>query len=327
MNHQRRTLCAGIAAAVAAPALLSVGAAHAQTYPSRPIRLVVPTPAGSGPDSDMRQMSVHLSAILGQPVVIENRPGAATRIAAEAVAKSAPDGYTFLVGTPSLTTMSSLYPKMSFDPKRDLVPVSLASITNYTLAVNSAVPAQTLAEYVKLAKADSRYANVGTLGVGAINHLTGAWFASLSGVDVKFIHYNTTGPFTDLVSGQIPATFDAMLPLIGHVKSGKVRFLGISGKSRHPLIPDVPTFAEAGMPTLEPLVWIGLLAPAGTPQPIVNRMSSALSQVAKMPEIMAQRRAVGSESMGTTPEEFAAFLDTERTKWAGVIGKIGLTLE
>jgi len=272
-------------------------------------------------------MSVHLSAILGQPVVIENRPGAATRIAAEAVAKSAPDGYTFLVGTPSLTTMSSLYPKMSFDPKRDLVPVSLASITNYTLAVNSAVPAQTLAEYVKLAKADSRYANVGTLGVGAVNHLTGAWFASLSGVDVKFIHYNTTGPFTDLVSGQIPATFDAMLPLIGHVKSGKVRFLGISGKSRHPLILDVPNFAEAGMPTLEPLVWIGLLAPAGTPQPIVNRMSSALSQVAKMPEIMAQRRAVGSESMGTTPEEFAAFLDTERTKWAGVIGKIGLTLE
>jgi tripartite-type tricarboxylate transporter receptor subunit TctC len=275
----------------------------------------------------MRQMSVHLSTILGQPVVIENRPGAATRIAAEAVAKAASDGYTFLVGTPSLTTMSALYPKMAFDPKRDLVPVGLASITNYTLAINAAVPAQTLAEFVKLNKADSRYTNFGTLGVGAINHLTGAWFASLSGADVNFVHYNMSGPFTDLVSGQIPATFDAMLPLIGHVKSGKVRFLGISGKTRHPLIPDVPTFAEAGMPTLDPLVWIGLLAPAGTPQPIVNRMSTALSQVAKMPDIAAQRRAAGSKSMGTTPEEFAAFLDTERTKWGGVIQKIGLTLE
>lgn len=156
MNPQRRRLCAGVAAAVAAPALLATRAAHAQDYPSKPIRLVVPTPAGSGPDSDMRQMSVHLSALLGQPVIIDNRPGAATRIAAEAVSKAAPDGYTFLVGTPSLTTMPSLYTKLPFDPKRDLVPVSLASITNYTLAVNSAVPAQTLAEYVKLAKADTR---------------------------------------------------------------------------------------------------------------------------------------------------------------------------
>jgi len=301
--------------------------AMAQEWPSKPIKLIVPVPAGTGPDVDVRQISKHLSVILGQPIVVENRPGAASRIGTEAAIRSAPDGYTFLVGTPSMTTMKTLYPKLSFDPQKDLIPVSLTSITNYTLSVNAQVPAKTLSEYVKLAKSDPRYASIGTLGMGAINHLAAAWFSNLVSLDANYIHYSTTSPFTDLASGQLPVIFDAMLPVMGQVKAGRVRTLAISGKSRHPLLPDVPTFAEAGLPTFEPLVWIGILAPAGTPAAIVNKMSAAVSQVAKMPEYVAARRDVGSESIGSSPEEFASLLDSERTKWSAVIKKNNLVLE
>jgi len=301
--------------------------AMAQDWPSKPIKFIVPVPAGTGPDVDIRQIGKNLSLILGQSIVIENRPGAAARIGVEAAIRSAPDGYTFLVGTPSLTTMQALYPKLGFDPKKDLVPVSLASITNYTLSVNAQVPAKTLPEYVKLAKTDPKYASIGTLGMGAINHLAAAWFSNLVGLDANYIHYSTTSPFTDLASGQIPVVFDAMLPVMGQVKAGRVRTLAISGKTRHPLLPDVPTFAEAGLPTFDPLVWIGILAPAGTSGAIVNKMSAAVSQVAKMPETVALRKDVGSESIGSSPEEFAAFLETERTKWSGVIKKNNIVVE
>jgi len=301
--------------------------AMAQDWPSKPIKFIVPVPAGTGPDVDIRQIGKNLSVILGQSIVIENRPGAAARIGVEAAIRSAPDGYTFLVGTPSLTTMQALYPKLGFDPKKDLVPVSLASITNYTLSVNAQVPAKTLPEYVKLAKTDAKYASIGTLGMGAINHLAAAWFSNLVGLDANYIHYSTTSPFTDLASGQIPVVFDAMLPVMGQVKAGRVRTLAISGKTRHPLLPDVPTFAEAGLPTFDPLVWIGILAPAGTPGAIVNKMSAAVSQVAKMPETVAARRDVGSESIGSSPEEFAAFLEGERSKWSAVIKKNNIMVE
>jgi tripartite-type tricarboxylate transporter receptor subunit TctC len=301
--------------------------AMAQDWPNKPIKFIAPVPPGTGPDVDIRQIGKHLSAILGQPILIENRPGAASRIGVEAAIRSAPDGYTFLVGTPSLTTMQALYPKLSFDPKKDLVPVSLASITNYTLSVNAQVPAKTLPEYVKLAKTDPKYASIGTLGMGAINHLAAAWFSNLVGLDANYIHYSTTSPFTDLASGQIPVVFDAMLPVMGQVKAGRVRTLAISGKTRHPLLPDVPTFAEAGLPTFDPLVWIGILAPAGTPAAIVNKMSAAVSQVAKMPETVSARRDVGSESIGSSPEEFAAFLEGERSKWSAVIKKNNIVVE
>lgn len=322
----RMTRRLAMVAVLAGFSLAWTGAA-AQDWPGKPIRIIAPVPPGSGPDSDIRRIGTHLTTILGQPIVIENRPGAATRIGVEAVIKSAPDGYTFLLGTPSLTTMGALYPKLRFDPVRDLVPVSLVSVTNYTLTVNAQVPAKSIPEYIKLAKSDPKYASVGTLGKGAINHLSAAWFFSLNGIEGNYVHYSTTSPFTDLAAGRIPAMFDAMLPIMGFVKGGRMRTLAISGKSRHPLMPDVPTFAELGYTEFEPLVWIGVLAPAGTPAAIVNKMSAAISQVAKMPETVEYRRSVGSESLGTSPEEFATFLEAERKKWAAVIKKIGLVLE
>lgn len=326
--HANNFRCRRAALLLLAAAACGFGpAAQAQDWPTKPIRIVVPAPAGTGPDVDIRQWAEQFSGILGQKVIVENKPGAATRIGAESVIRSAPDGYTFLLGTPSLTTMSALYPKLKFDPKRDLTPVCLASVTAYTLTVNSAVPAKTVAEYVKLVKNDPKYVSMGTLGVGSVAHLTGAWFGSIEGFAPNFIHYGTTPPFPDLIGGQYPAIFEAMLPLMGHVRGGKLRTLAISGNKRHPLMPDVPTFAEAGVKNFDPLVWVGLLAPTGTPEPIIKRMADACSQVAKMPAVVAARRDAGSEALGAGPQEFAAFLDGERAKWGAVIRGIGLTLE
>jgi len=303
-------------------------ASHADDYPSKPIRMVVPTPPGAGPDVDIRQMSNRLGALLGQPVVVENRPGAAGRIAAEAVAKSAPDGYTFLVGTPTaLITGPLLYTNLPYDARRDFAPVSLVSTTAYALTVNAQVPAKTASQYAALAKSNPAYANAGTVGLGAATHLAGEWFSSVADANLKFIHYNTSTPYNDLMSGQISAIFEAVLPVMGNVKAGRLRMLAISGKARHPLFPEVPTFTESGYPTYDPLVWIGVLAPAGTPKPIVGKVSSAIAQVARVPEIIAQRRDTVSESVGNTPDEYAAFLDAERAKWGAVVKQTGVKID
>jgi tripartite-type tricarboxylate transporter receptor subunit TctC len=307
---------------------LQIALVQAQDYPNKPIRFIVPVPPGAGPDVDVRQMAPKLAQILGQPVVVENRPGAAARIATEAVVKSAPDGYTFLVGTPTaLITGPLLYNNLPYDAKKDLVPVSLISTTAYALTVGSAVPAQTASAFVALAKSNPTYSNIGTVGVGAATHLAGEWFSDVAQAQLKFIHYNTSTPYSDLISGQISGIFEAVLPVIGNVKSGRLRVLAISGSSRYPQLPDVPTFAEAGYPSYDPMVWIGLLAPAGTPPQIINRMSAAIAQVAKTPEIIAMRKEAFSDSVGSTPAEFSKFLDDERAKWGAVIKKANVKIQ
>jgi len=307
---------------------LQIAPVQAQDYPNKPIRFIVPVPPGAGPDVDVRQMAPKLSQILGQPVVVENRPGAAARIATEAVVKSAPDGYTFLVGTPTaLITGPLLYNNLPYDAKKDLIPVSLISTTAYALTVGSAVPAQTASSFVALAKSNPNYSNIGTVGVGAATHLAGEWFSDVAQAQLKFIHYNTSTPYSDLISGQISGIFEAVLPVIGNVKSGRLRVLAISGTSRYPQLPDVPTFAEAGYPSYDPMVWIGLLAPAGTPSQIINRMSAAIAQVAKTPEIISMRKEAFSDSVGSSPAEFSKFLDDERAKWSAVIKKANIKIQ
>jgi tripartite-type tricarboxylate transporter receptor subunit TctC len=308
--------------------LLAPQAAAADDYPNKPVRMIVPVPPGAGPDVDIRQMSNRLGALIGQPVVVENRPGAAGRIAAEVVAKSAPDGYTFLVGTPTaLITGPLLYNNLPYDAKRDFIPVSLVSTTAYALTVNANVQAKTAAQFAALAKSNPAYANAGTVGLGAATHLAGEWFSSVAGANLKFIHYNTSTPYNDLMSGQISAIFEALLPVMGNVKAGRLRVLAITGKQRNPLFPDVQTFTEAGYPTYDPVVWIGVLAPAGTPKAAVTKVSGAIAQVARVPEIIAQRRDSVSDSVGSTPEEYAAFLDAERAKWGAVIKQTGVKIE
>lgn len=307
---------------------LQIALVQAQDYPNKPIRFIVPVPPGAGPDVDVRQMAPKLAQILGQPVVVENRPGAAARIATEAVVKSAPDGYTFLVGTPTaLITGPLLYNNLPYDARKDLTPVSLISTTAYALTVGSAVPAHTASAFVALAKSNPNYSNIGTVGVGAATHLAGEWFSDVAQAELKFIHYNTSTPYSDLISGQISGIFEAVLPVIGNVKSGRLRVLAISGTSRYPQLPDVPTFAEAGYPSYDPMVWIGLLAPAGTSPQIINRMSAAIAQVAKTPEIIAMRKEAFSDSVGSSPAEFSKFLDDERAKWGAVIKKANVKIQ
>ena len=329
MKHIKYPLIANIFRILSAVIFsLQIALVQAQDYPNKPIRFIVPVPPGAGPDVDVRQMAPKLAQILGQPVVVENRPGAAARIATEAVVKSAPDGYTFLVGTPTaLITGPLLYNNLPYDAKKDLAPVSLISTTAYALTVGSAVPAQTASAFVALAKSNPTYSNIGTVGVGAATHLAGEWFSDVAQAQLKFIHYNTSTPYSDLISGQISGIFEAVLPVIGNVKSGRLRVLAISGSSRYPQLPDVPTFAEAGYPSYDPMVWIGLLAPAGTPPQIINRMSAAIAQVAKTPEIIAMRKEAFSDSVGSTPAEFSKFLDDERAKWGAVIKKANVKIQ
>ena len=329
MKHIKNSTIANIFGVLIASIFsLQIALVQAQDYPNKPIRFIVPVPPGAGPDVDVRQMAPKLAQILGQPVVVENRPGAAARIATEAVIKSAPDGYTFLVGTPTaLITGPLLYHNLPYDARKDLTPVSLISTTAYALTVGSAVPAQTASAFVALAKSNPTYSNIGTVGVGAATHLAGEWFSDVAQAQLKFIHYNTSTPYSDLISGQISGIFEAVLPVIGNVKSGRLRVLAISGSSRYPQLPDVPTFAEAGYPSYDPMVWIGLLAPAGTPPQIINRMSAAIAQVAKTPEIIAMRKEAFSDSVGSTPAEFSKFLDDERAKWGAVIKKANVKIQ
>ena len=329
MKHIKNPTIANLFGILIASILsLQIALVQAQDYPNKPIRFIVPVPPGAGPDVDVRQMAPKLAQILGQPVVVENRPGAAARIATEAVVRSAPDGYTFLVGTPTaLITGPLLYNNLPYDAKKDLIPVSLISTTAYALTVGSAVPAQTASSFVALAKSNPNYSNIGTVGVGAATHLAGEWFSDVAQAQLKFIHYNTSTPYSDLISGQISGIFEAVLPVIGNVKSGRLRVLAISGTSRYPQLPDVPTFAEAGYPSYDPMVWIGLLAPAGTPPQIINRMSAAIAQVAKTPEIIGMRKEAFSDSVGSTPAEFSKFLDDERAKWGAVIKKANVKIQ
>lgn len=300
--------------ALAAPAIVS-----AQTWPSKPIRIVVPAPAGSAPDSDMRQVASRLQSLLGQPVVLDNRPGAGTRIAAEHVAKSAPDGYTFLFATPSIATMSVLFEKLTFDPRQDLMPVSMLFSTPYALTVNSNVPVKTMSEYIARLKADRDYNKTATLGLGTLPHLAGAAFGSATGTQLEFIHYATQPPYTDLLAGRTQCMFETLLPMSQHVRAGTLRLLAFAGNERSSLFPDVPTFAEAGLPNYNPAAWVGIMAPSGTPRAIIERMSTALTQVARMPEMIQQRRELGGSSRGGTPEEFGQHIDSQTAIWGQVV--------
>ena len=299
----------------------------AKDYPNRPIRLVVPTPAGSGPDIDTRQVAEHMTSLLGQPIVVENKPGGGVRIASEYVSKATPDGYTLLVSTPSLITAPFLYDKLPFDAKRDFIPVSLLSETYLAMTINAKVPARTPAEYAALSHTRPDLANVGTYGIGTIPHLAAAWFETISKAAFNLVHYGAAPPYADLLSGQTQAIFDAVLPILGGVQAGRLRILAIAGKNRQPLLPDTPTFAEAGFGDYNPVVWTGVFAPTGTPAAAVKRLADAFSKAAKTPEVIARRQEGASQSIGSTPEFFRDYLEAEREKWGSVIRRMGLKLE
>ncbi len=307
---------------------LGFGVAQAQDYPNRPIRVIAPFPAGSGPDVNAREMAAKLTPLLGQTVIVENRPGAAGAIGTDAAAKAAPDGYTLYIGTTStLSIVPYIYSKLTFNAERDFTPISLMGVLNTGLIAHPSVPAANARELVALLKAKPESMASATQGIGSYSHLSGEWFNFASGATIRFVPYNTSSPYNDLLAGQVQLMFDALPAAIGNFKAGKLKVLAITGKARHPALPDVPTFAEAGLADYESLAWQGLFAPAGTPKAIVDKLGAAMAQVGKSPDLAEKWRSYGGELLGNSPAEFAAFLKADQARWSAVIKRAGVKLD
>jgi tripartite-type tricarboxylate transporter receptor subunit TctC len=309
-------------------AALLVGAASAQPYPNRAVRLVVPFPPGGTSDILARTIAARLGEPLGQPVVVENRPGAGGNIAAEHVAKSAPDGYTLIMGTSSLAISQSLYRKLNYDLVRDLAPITQA--VNYTnlLVVHPATPYQTMQELIAAAKAKPGSLSYGTAGNGTPPHMTGELFKSYTGADIQHIPYKGGAPaIADLLAGQIPVMFDNVPPLLPHVRAGKMRALAVTSLQRISVLPDVPTLHELGLKDFDAVGWNGILAPAGTPRPIVDRIHAEVTRILAIPEVRNQLTAQGADIVGNTPEQFGAWIRTEVKKWGEVIRVSGAKVD
>lgn len=324
MKHfTRRT-----ALALAATALLAVAPAQAQDYPAKPIRLIAPFPAGSGPDVNAREIAAELGKVLGQTVIVENRPGASGSIGTEAGARAAPDGYTLLVGvTSTLSVLPHLYTKLPFNAEKDFAPVSLLGMLNTGLIAHPGVPFANARELMAQAKAKPDSVTVGTQGVGSYSHLAGEWFASDAAVKLKFVPYNTSSVYGDLVGGQVQLMFDALPAAAGNIRGGKLKLMALTGKARHPAFPDVPTFAEVGLPDYLPTAWQGILAPAATPKPILEKLSAAMQKAVQNPQLAEKWRSYGGELKAMTPTEFAAFLKQDYELWGKAVRQAGVKLD
>jgi tripartite-type tricarboxylate transporter receptor subunit TctC len=321
----------GLAAAVtiAATAFVISPRTEAQDYPTKPVRMVVPfTPAGTT-DILARIVSQKLSEAWGQQVVVENRPGAAGNLGSDIVAKAAPDGYTLLMGTVSSHGINpTLYKKMPYDAVKDFQPVTLVALVPNMLVVHPSVEAKNVQELIALAKKNPGKLNVASSGSGTSIHLSAELFKTLTGVDMLHVPYKGSGPaVTDLTGGQVQLMFDNMPSSIEHVRAGKLRALGVTTAKRSPAMPDLPTIAEQGVPGYEATSWFGVMAPAGTPKPIVDKLSQQIAKDIKSPSGIKLLAEQGAEAVGNTPDEFAAFIKAEIAKWARVIQASGAQID
>jgi tripartite-type tricarboxylate transporter receptor subunit TctC len=309
---------------VAAVLALSAASALAQTYPSKPIRLVVGFTPGGGVDINARLLAPKLTEFLGQPVIVENRPGAGTNIANELVAKAAPDGYTLLINTPAVAINMALYRKLPYDTLRDLVAVSIFSEAPNILVVHNGVPARDAKELVALARAKPGTLNYSSAGSGTTQHLAGELLKLRTGTDIVHVPYKGTAPsLTSLVAGEVDMSFANIPAILQHVKAGRLRPLASTGTKRAELMPDVPTMKEAGI-DVEVTVWYAVLAPAATPREIVGALAGAIMKAARSPDIRTRLLDQGAEPVGSTPEEFDRVLRAEVAKWQEVIGAAGI---
>jgi tripartite-type tricarboxylate transporter receptor subunit TctC len=293
--------------------------ADAQTYPSRPVRIVVPSPPGGGTDIIARVLAQHFSTAFGHQFFVENRPGAGNMIGIESVARAAPDGYTLLMVPSTLALNSVLYKKVNYDPIGDFAPITLAATAPNVLIINPAVPAQVLTEFIALAKQKPGALMYGTPGAGTSPHMSMELFKSMAGVDIQHIPYRGTAPaVTDIISGQIHAMFANALTATPQVDAGKVRALAVSGPKRIESMPGVPPVAEAGVPGYEAMQWYGLVAPARTPREIVERLHEVAIKALRTAEMKEKLASDGAEPAGSTSAEFAALIKSELEKWTKV---------
>jgi tripartite-type tricarboxylate transporter receptor subunit TctC len=305
----------------AALALMLAQAAFAQGYPSRSITMVVGFAPGGGTDTTARIVAKKLGESMGQTVIVENKAGAGGTVATNQVAKSTPDGYTILLGSVgSLAVAPYLIAKLPYDPLRDLAPITMAVEFPNVLVVQQSMPANTLAEFVQLAKASPGKIGYGSSGIGGIGHLAGALLAIVAEIDIVHVPYKGGGPaMQDLLGGQIPAMIATPPTALPHVKAGKIRALATTGAARAALMPDVPTVAESGYPGYEATNWYAYLAPAGTPQDVLARLNQELVQALRAPDVREQLDRQGMEAKPGTPEELTKYMERELATWGKVV--------
>ena len=300
--------------------------AQSDAYPSRPVRIIVTVPPGGAADFIARLVGTKMAESLGQPVLVENRAGASGTIAADAVAKSAPDGYTLLQN--SITTHGigpHLYAKLPYDSIRDFAPITMLARLPLIMTVNAGVKANTVQEFVALAKAQPGKFGFASSGNGGAPHMAGELFRSATGADLLHVPYKGSGPaVADLVSGQVQVMFDGAPSLLPHIRSGKLRAIGAASAQRNRLLPEVPTFAEAGFPGVDVALWYGMLAPAATSPAIIARLNTEIVKALNAPDVRERFAAQGTEAMGGTPGEAAAFIRSEIERWGPVVKKAGV---
>lgn len=296
--------------------------AQAQTsaYPTRPVRIVVPSSAGGGTDILARLMAKKLTESMGQPFIVENRAGAGQALGIDVVARAPADGYTLLMAASAIVLNQVLSKKTSYDTVRDFAPVSLVASVSNVLVVNPTLPVKTEVELIDYAKARPGVLNYSSAGTGTSPHLSMELFRSMAGITLTHVPYKGTGPaVVDVVGGQVQLSMPNLLTAMPHIKAGTLRALGVTGPRRATALPNVPTIAEAGLPGYESVQWYGLLAPMGTPAPLVARLHAEIAKSLASPEIQAALTNEGAEAVGNKPEEFAAFIKSEIDKWSTVV--------
>lgn len=316
------------AAAAVLGALLTTLAAAQAPYPSKPVRMIVPSSPGGGADIIGRIVAPRLAERLGQQVVIENRAGAGTMIGTELVAKAPPDGYTVLMGVSTLATNPVIYKKVSYNALTDLAPITLVLSAPNMLVVHPSLPVKTVKELIWFAQARPGQLNFASAGLGTGPHLCMELFLSMTGLKMVHIPYKGSGPaMVDLLGGQVVTMTATMLTGVPHVRSGRLRGLGVTGVQRNAAMPEIPTIAEAGVPGYEAVQWYGALAPANTPKEIVTRLHREMAAILQSAEVKERFAADGGEAIGNTPEEFARYIRSETEKWARVAKAAGIKAE
>ena len=314
---------------LAALALASVaGAAHAQAWPSKPVSLVVPFPAGGTTDVLARALAERLSPAIGQPVIVENKPGAGATIGADYVAKAKADGHTLLIGAVHHTIASSVYKKLPYDFQKGFEPVTVIAMVPNVLVVNARTPAKNVNELVALIKAKPAEASYGSNGNGTAQHLIGTQFQQQTGTRLQHIPYKGSGPLaTDLLGGQILMSFDTITPVLPHIKAGKLRPLAVTTAKRSPALPDVPTLQEAGLKDFDIGTWFGVLAPVGTPKPVLDRLSAEATKIIQSPDFRKRMDDIGAQPVGNSPAEMAAQIRSETDKFSVLVEAGNVTVE
>jgi len=320
-----RSCCRKTTAAALIVLAAAANVSTAQTYPNRPVRFIVPYSAGGGVDIVTRTLAQKLTELFNQSFVVENRPGGSTNIGSEAVARAAPDGYMLLMGSPANAVNGSLFAKLPYDTLRDFAPVSLVGYGPLVLVVHPSVPARSVKDLIALCKSRPGQLSYASGGNGSSQHLAGEMLKVMTRVDIVHVPYKGAAPaLVDLIGGQIAFMFNNTLEVLPYVKTARLRALAVASAKRAAVLPDVPTFAESGLPGFEATVWWGVLAPAATPKDVIARLNGEIVRALRAPEVKERFTTLGAEATGSTPEQFGEFLKSETAKWANVIKTSGI---